>query len=78
MVDDPQPVSIHNLTRFAPARRQLVSVAIICQVCGNTLLFNVFKLGLEGLMGPGTAVPTGSTPVTPGYTGLGFEPWSGK
>lgn len=76
VVDNPQMASIYNYTslyrglaRFAPPERRLVSVGVICQVCGNTLLFNVFKLGLDDLVnGPQLQVGRQSqagSPATP-------------
>jgi hypothetical protein len=70
VVDDPKTPVLYSIKRFAPASRRLISVGIVCQVCGNTLLFNVLKLGLEDLVGAQGSSPQAPSLGTTGYSGL--------
>ncbi|HEX9496407.1 MAG TPA: hypothetical protein VGA38_11680 [Candidatus Limnocylindria bacterium] len=51
-VKDPDGAPVIGLGR---AERNLPSVALICQTCGDTSLLNAYALGLSDLVGPSTS-----------------------
>ena len=50
-------VADYPMAEIAYAQRRLPSIGVICRNCGNTVIMNMYKLGLEDLLPPG--VPPG-------------------